>query len=351
MNEIHLSPLDIIDLFFRFLAVGQLTGIIIYNLLNKKSTEQWLNPFIALGCCAYILLTAPIAAHQYGVLRGVFLFFTELLPYSLWLYTLTLLQKIPSPHQWYLTIKIFLCFLLTWFTYFFGYLQGEGIFHQINHFIALFVIVHTVYLLIIDFHDDLIDKRRKKRIVLMSYISFYTACILFFEIVVPSIKHHHFFSLLNALFILCSTTILAFILIKRTTQRLRPASIEKPKKHSIPLAYQQSYQALKQWLNNEGFIAHELTISELAAHLSTPEHQLRKLINSYLGFKNFSTFLNSYRIPYACTVLQDIKNIRKPILTLALDMGYGSVGSFNRAFKNSIGKTPKEYRSECHSKN
>jgi AraC-like DNA-binding protein len=38
--------------------------------------------------------------------------------------------------------------------------------------------------------------------------------------------------------------------------------------------------------------------------------------------------------------------MRKPILTIAFDLGYGSVATFNRAFKAKMGKTPKEYRNQ-----
>jgi AraC-like DNA-binding protein len=33
-----------------------------------------------------------------------------------------------------------------------------------------------------------------------------------------------------------------------------------------------------------------------------------------------------------------------PILTIALDAGFGSIGPFNRAFKAHTGLTPSEYR-------
>jgi AraC-like DNA-binding protein len=33
-----------------------------------------------------------------------------------------------------------------------------------------------------------------------------------------------------------------------------------------------------------------------------------------------------------------------PILTIALDTGFGSIGPFNRAFKAHTGLTPSEYR-------
>ncbi|WP_371070074.1 helix-turn-helix domain-containing protein [Salmonella enterica] len=36
-----------------------------------------------------------------------------------------------------------------------------------------------------------------------------------------------------------------------------------------------------------------------------------------------------------------------PILTIALDAGFGSLGPFNRAFREAEGMTPSEFRSRA----
>ena len=84
--------------------------------------------------------------------------------------------------------------------------------------------------------------------------------------------------------------------------------------------------------------------SVLAERLDYPEHQLRRLINGHMGYRNFSAFLNSYRIEDAKRQLADPGFARTPVLTIALDLGYGSLGPFNRAFKAQTGMTPTEYR-------
>ncbi len=90
-----------------------------------------------------------------------------------------------------------------------------------------------------------------------------------------------------------------------------------------------------------------LTIRGLADQLGHPEHRLRKLINGRLGFRNFSAFLNSYRIPEARETLADASKVRMPILTIALDLGYGSLGPFNRTFKTETGMTPTQFRQDA----
>jgi len=68
------------------------------------------------------------------------------------------------------------------------------------------------------------------------------------------------------------------------------------------------------------------------------------LINKHFGYQNFSEFLNSYRISAAKTTLKDPEQARLSVLTIALDLGYGSIGPFNRACKQTTGFTPSKYR-------
>ena len=57
-----------------------------------------------------------------------------------------------------------------------------------------------------------------------------------------------------------------------------------------------------------------------------------------------SAFVNGYRLAEAEAVLGDPAQAGVPILTIALDAGFGSIGPFNRAFKAHTGLTPTEYR-------
>lgn len=87
-----------------------------------------------------------------------------------------------------------------------------------------------------------------------------------------------------------------------------------------------------------------LTIGALAAELGAPEHRLRKLINDGLGYRNFADFLNARRIDAAKAALADPERARDTVSTIAFDLGYASLGPFNRAFKDATGQTPTEWR-------
>ena len=87
-----------------------------------------------------------------------------------------------------------------------------------------------------------------------------------------------------------------------------------------------------------------LTIAALAAQLGEQEYRLRRLINGRLGYRNFPAFLNSFRLAEVKAALADREQAQVPILTIALDAGFGSLGPFNRAFREAEGMTPSAWR-------
>jgi AraC-like DNA-binding protein len=92
------------------------------------------------------------------------------------------------------------------------------------------------------------------------------------------------------------------------------------------------------------YLQEGLTIGSLAAHLGTGEQALRNVINRGMGYRNFNDFLHAWRIREACEELARPEQARLPVLSIAMMVGYGSIGSFNRAFKARIGMTPTDYR-------
>ncbi|WP_375779807.1 helix-turn-helix domain-containing protein [Bradyrhizobium sp. ma5] len=87
-----------------------------------------------------------------------------------------------------------------------------------------------------------------------------------------------------------------------------------------------------------------LTIKLLSVELGVPEYRLRQLINEGLGYRNFNAFLNHYRIEEAKAALVDPEQVEVPVLTIAMDTGFQSIGPFNRAFKAATSLTPTEFR-------
>jgi AraC-like DNA-binding protein len=89
-----------------------------------------------------------------------------------------------------------------------------------------------------------------------------------------------------------------------------------------------------------------LSIGTLAHELAIPEYRLRRLINERLGYKNFADFINSHRIKAAKAALSDPAQVTFSISQLAFDLGFGSLGPFNRAFKASTDMSPTEWRAQ-----
>jgi AraC-like DNA-binding protein len=90
-----------------------------------------------------------------------------------------------------------------------------------------------------------------------------------------------------------------------------------------------------------------LTITAVAARLGVPEYRLRRAINQGLGARNFNAYLNAFRIGEAAEALADPSQREVPILTIAMDAGFGSLAPFNRAFRDVHGCTPTEYRARA----
>jgi len=90
----------------------------------------------------------------------------------------------------------------------------------------------------------------------------------------------------------------------------------------------------------------DLTVAGLAARLAVPEYRLRRLINQRLGHRNFNAFVNGFRLEEAQAALADPARRALPVLSIALEAGFQSIGPFNRAFKAATGLTPTEFRRE-----
>jgi len=88
----------------------------------------------------------------------------------------------------------------------------------------------------------------------------------------------------------------------------------------------------------------DLRIGDVAARLGQPEYKVSQCISTVLGFPNFNRLINHHRIERAKRLLAD-PDQGQPILEVAFECGFGSVGPFNRAFREQVGVTPREFRS------
>ncbi|WP_259065694.1 ABC transporter permease [Mucilaginibacter sp. X4EP1] len=87
----------------------------------------------------------------------------------------------------------------------------------------------------------------------------------------------------------------------------------------------------------------ELTLTSLAVKLNIHPHDLSRIINVGME-KNFSDFINEFRVRETARKMQDAAYDRLTLLGIAYESGFNSQRTFNRVFKEMTGKTPVEYK-------
>ncbi len=90
-----------------------------------------------------------------------------------------------------------------------------------------------------------------------------------------------------------------------------------------------------------------LTLADLGRQAGIPVYRLREAINGGLGYRNFNDFLNSYRVREAAERLGDEAQRDTQVLVIALEAGFRSLSTFNKAFRTVHDRTPTEYRRDA----
>jgi len=86
-----------------------------------------------------------------------------------------------------------------------------------------------------------------------------------------------------------------------------------------------------------------LKVGDLAREINIPSHQLSRILNDSLQ-KNFTLFVNEYRVNAACKLLSYQKNFT--IEAIGDEVGFNSKSTFFAAFKKIKGLTPNAYMRE-----
>lgn len=87
----------------------------------------------------------------------------------------------------------------------------------------------------------------------------------------------------------------------------------------------------------------KLTLTLLAAALDVKSYQVTHVLNTHFK-KNFSDFINQYRVSEAIRMINDTEYDHYTLLSLAYESGFNSKASFNRIVKKLTGKSPKELK-------
>ena len=200
--------------------------------------------------------------------------------------------------------------------------------------------------------DDLVERRRRLRLFVVVASSLYIGLVAMAQLAGLQRTAPEGTSLGGALGLLVIAGIVAWSLLGVGREQSLfavttdlPRSVEEPPVPAVEPGDQELVAKLERLMTVER--AHRqdgLTIGALASQLGLPEYRLRRLINQVLGYRNFNSFVNRYRIAEVKAALADPDQADVPVLTLALDAGFSSLGPFNRAFKAETGVTPSDYR-------
>jgi AraC-like DNA-binding protein len=221
--------------------------------------------------------------------------------------------------------------------------------------LALGFIVLAVGQTIASWSTDLVEGRRRLRLFIVISAALYGGMNAITQMVVAGSDTADIANTANAAVLASIVAAIGIAMMQVTATELFPiaddASIAaKPEAQAAVAresnaADQKLIHGLMRLMADERIYRQDnVTIGTLATRLNIPEYRLRRLINQRLGYRNFSVFLNNHRIEEAKAALADPAQAEVPVITIAMDAGFQSLGPFNRAFKAVTGVTPTEYR-------
>lgn len=221
--------------------------------------------------------------------------------------------------------------------------------------LALGFIVLAVGQTIATWSADLVEGRRRLRAFIVGAAALYGGVNAILQILISGGNAADIVNTANAAVLVGIVAAICWSMMRVDGAELFAAAPEAAVAADLPersaaaeessAADQKLVGALMRLMADERIYRHDnITIGTLATKLSIPEYRLRRLINQQLGYRNFNVFLNNHRIEEAKAALADPTQAEVPVITIAMDAGFQSLGPFNRAFKATTGVTPSEYR-------
>lgn len=342
----------------RFLAVGLALALMLASIRLPRRAQLALLPLLVC-LAAYLLRSAPQARDWPGVVLLPLAIGALLFPLAFWWLVRSAFDDrgdIPWL-AWAAAAAMVAAGLLGRPTGLDVSLAGDGP-HALQKAIAAGFVSAGLWRLWRSGAEDLVAGRRRLRGWLLAYIGAHGLAILAVEIWLRGARAPAWLDGLNVAAIGLSLAVTLALLLG-----FRPAAVETlfgtqrdspgEAPPAQPVATPAENDNESPWLERLDALMGqervyrdpELSVAGLAARLGLPEYRLRELIHRRLGFRNFPAFVNEHRLREVEMRLADPACDRRPILTLALEAGFGSIGPFNRAFRERHGMAPTEFRS------
>lgn len=157
---------------------------------------------------------------------------------------------------------------------------------------------------------------------------------------------------------LCFSILLMYISITGYSSTLKAGTIPRPKLNTPNNQFKEENKAdesedLSIWKHkintliesNDIFKNPNLTLTDLARNLETNRNIISKVINQEFQM-NFNDYVNEKRVESIIKRLKNGEHIKTTLLGIAIDCGFNSKTTFNRAFKKYTGESPKQYISK-----
>ena len=223
----------------------------------------------------------------------------------------------------------------------------------VHSLLGLGFIVAALVTVLRGWRQDLVEARRRLRAMILVLCGGYSMAVLIVELVLRASAPSPQLLLVNAILLAALLFGLACVVLDVSspvrsafgwTAPVGPTAVEPAEVRARDREKELIAKLQELMTHNAGYRDANVAIAPLAARLGVPEKKLREVINRRLGFKNFPGYVNAFRIEEVTRRLQDPSQDDIPILTMALEAGFGSIVAFNRAFKERYGVTPSTYR-------
>ncbi|MBX2838206.1 MAG: helix-turn-helix domain-containing protein [Gammaproteobacteria bacterium] len=366
-----------LDWLVRGAIVGLCALLAVSWLLHNEKIVTKVGALFILGVICYVLVSSPDSGqYPFTLLVGLQCgaIFTAVF---FWWFSLVLFEIKLRPKVIFWIPAFVMLTTLPFRSWGSTSLETTGSF-LIHQAVVLVLLAHIVFLALRNFAEDLVTPRRHFRLTVATLIPISLLCIVAVELGLFGLTITENLLLIQAFVLLALVGLFVFWALQPNDNILNTnlprssAASAKPthafNTHSDPStsydvdeltqmpksrgsdhllpADQLEIEQLENLMQSGAYRTAGLTVRELANTLSIPEHRLRKHINQQLGYRNFSAYLNGFRIEEAKKALSNPAEARKQITSIGYEVGFNSIGPFNRAFREHTGLTPSEYRQQ-----
>ncbi len=212
--------------------------------------------------------------------------------------------------------------------------------------LGLGMLAYLAWRLVRDRDGDLLDARRRDRVLVVALLAGQLLADFLVDVVMGLDWGPHGFAIVQNAAFLAFAVWLAMRLLPAPPPLASPApAVLPPTSDEARLA-----ERLRVLVEvDKIYLEPDLTFADFVRRMGAPERTVRQLINHRLGHDHFRAFLNALRVAEARRRLADPARADDKLIAIALDSGFASLASFNRAFQAIEGRPPSAFRGETSS--